>query len=121
MKQFVVRGMVTLGLVTSLGLGVSAVASAGGTPSRGTTTASSFRTYQKQLATYRANRNAIEATFRSSIQAAHSIYQQALSTATTSAQRSAAEQTEVTAVINAASARSSALVALGNAPTPPSN
>jgi hypothetical protein len=118
MKQFVARGVVALGLVTSLGLGMSAVASAGGTPSR-SATAAALKTYERQLTAYKASRNAIEATFRASVQTARSTYQLALSTATTSAQRSAAEQTEVTAVINAASARSLALTALGNAPTPP--
>jgi hypothetical protein len=127
MKQFVVRGMVALGLVGSLGLGVSAVASAGGNPPLGgitTTTgtvASTLKTYQKQLTAYRATRSAIEATFRASVQTARSNYQKSLLTATTAAQRSAAEQSKMTAIINAASARSSALVALGNAPTPPAN
>jgi hypothetical protein len=127
MKQFVVRGMVALGLVTSLGLGVSAVASAGGTPSVGgvtTTTgavSAALKTYQKQLRAYSASRSAIEATFRASVQTARSNYQKALLTATNSAQRSAAEQTKVAAIISAAYVRSSALTALGNGPTPPSS
>jgi hypothetical protein len=118
---------VALGLVGSLGLGMSAVASAGGNPPLGgvtTTTgtvASALKTYQKQLTAYRATRSAIEATFRASVQTARSNYQKSLLTATTAAQRSAAEQSKMTAIINAASARSSALVALGNAPTPPAN
>ena len=88
-----------------------------------TTTAASMalKTYQKQLTAYRASRSAIEATFRASIQTARSNYQKSLLSATTSAQRSAAEQSKVTAIIEAAAIRSSALVALGNAPTPPSN
>jgi hypothetical protein len=119
--------MVTMGLVASLGFGMSAVASAGGNPPLGgltTTTGavtSTLKTYQKQLTAYRATRSAIEATFRASVQTARSNYQKALLTATTAAQRSAAEQSKMTAIINAASARSSALVALGNAPAPPDN
>jgi hypothetical protein len=128
MKQFVVRGVVTLSIVASLGFGMSAAASASGGHSSGgsttTTTAadsSAYKTYQKQLAAYHASRSAIEATFRASIQTARSNYQKALLSATTSAQRSAAEQTKVTAIIDAAAIRSSALIALGNAPTPPSS
>jgi hypothetical protein len=126
MKQFVVRSLVSLGMVTSLGLGMSAVASAGGAPSGGSTTttgaaSSALKTYQKQLTAYRASRNAIEATFRASVQTARSNYQKSLLTATTSAQRSAAQQFKVTAIIDAAAARSSALIALGDAPTPPSS
>ncbi len=127
MKQYVVRGMATLGLAACLGLGTSAVASAGGTPPPGgitTTTgavATTLKAYQKQLNAYRASRNAIEATFRASVQTARSDYQKAILTATTAAQRSAAEQTKVTAIINAAAVRSAALVSLGNAPTPPAS
>jgi hypothetical protein len=127
MKQFVVRSVVTLGIVASLGLGMSAVASAGGGPPSGgvtTTTgatSSTLKSYQKQLTAYRASRNAIEATFRASVQTARSTYEKSLVTATTSAQRSAAQQFKVTAIIDAAAARSSALIALGNAPASPSN
>jgi hypothetical protein len=118
--------MVSLGLVTSLGLGMSAVASAGGNPPGGGTTttgavSSSLKTYQKQLSAYRASRNAIETAFRANIDTARSNYEKSLLTATTSAQRSAAQQEKVTAIILAAATRSSALIALGNAPTPPSS
>ncbi|HWD96198.1 MAG TPA: hypothetical protein VG246_07255 [Acidimicrobiales bacterium] len=127
MKQLVARGMVTLGLVASLGFGVSAVASAGGLPPLGGTTtttgatSTALKIYHQELTAYRASRTAIEATFRASINLARSNYQKALLSATTSAQRSAAEQNKVTAIINAASTRSSELIALGNAPTPPAS
>jgi ferredoxin-NADP reductase len=127
MKQFAVRAMAALGIVTSLGLGMSGAASAGGHSSGGTTTtttislSSALKTYQKQLTAYHTSRNAIEATFRTSIQMARSTYQKAMLTATTSAERSAAEQAKVTAIISAAYVRSQALTALGSAPTPPSS
>jgi hypothetical protein len=119
MKQFVVRGLVTLGLVASLGLGVSGVASAGNGP--GTTPAPTMRVYRQEMAAYKASRAAIEATFRSNVDIANAIYERSLSSATTSAQRSVAEQTRVQAIIQAASTRTSALVTLGNAPTPPNS
>lgn len=126
MKQFVVRGLVTLGIIASLGFGISGVAFASGHSSGGITTttlglSSALKTYQKQLADYHAARSAIEATFRASVQAARSAYQKSMLTATTSAERSAAEQVKVTAIINAAYIRSQALTALGNPPTPPSS
>jgi hypothetical protein len=127
MKQFVVRGTVALGLAASLGLGMSAVASAGGSPPLGgvtTTTgalSSALKTYQKQLKAYSASRSAIEATFRASVQTARANYQKALLMATNSAERSAAEQIKVEAIIQAAQTRSSSLIALGNGPTPPSS
>jgi hypothetical protein len=126
MKQFVVRGAVALGLVTSLGLGLSAVASAGSSPHGTVTTttgavSSAMKTYQRQLSAYHASREAIEDIFRASIQTARSTYQKSMLTATTSAERSAAQQSKVTAIIQAAETRSSALVALGNAPTPPAS
>jgi hypothetical protein len=127
MKQWVVRGMVTLGLVASLGLGTTAVASAGGNPSskdNGTTTGDTTpaqKIYHQELSAYRASRNAIESTFRASVNAATATYKQALLAATTSAERSTAEQNKVTAVIEAAQIRSAALTALGHAPTPPTS
>jgi uncharacterized lipoprotein YmbA len=119
MKQLVVRGLVVLGLVTSLGLGVSAVASAGNGP--GTTPAPTMKVYRQEMAAYRASRAAIEATFRSSVDTANATYERSLNSATTSAQRSVAEQTRVQAIIQAAATRSFALTTLGNEPTPPNS
>ncbi|HEV7959331.1 MAG TPA: hypothetical protein VGP11_07690 [Acidimicrobiales bacterium] len=116
MKQFVVRGLVVLGLVTSLGLGVSAVASAGNGPG---TVAPTMRVYRQEMTAYKASRAAIEATFRSSVATATATYDRTLSSATTSAQRSVAQQTRVQAIIDAAATRSSALTTLGSAPLPP--
>lgn len=118
MKQLVVRGLVAAGLIASLGLGVSAAASASGGPTSGPV-ATTLKVYRQELAAYRASRAAIESTFRASVATARTNYQKALSVATTSAERSAAEQTKVTAIIQAAATRSSALITLGSAPIPP--
>ncbi|MGA7834216.1 MAG: hypothetical protein WCA31_03325 [Acidimicrobiales bacterium] len=124
MKKLVSRGLVSLGLVASLGLGTALTASAGSVggiaPTSGPV-ASTLKAYRQELKAYNAERLAIEANFRASIALAKSTYEKALSSATTSAERSAAEQTREYAVIEAAATRSTALVQLGNPPSPPSS
>jgi hypothetical protein len=115
MKKFVVRGVLALSLVGALGVATVGAASAG-TPSHASV---SKKTYQKELASYRASRTAIEATFRASVASARSNYQEALASATTSAERSTAQQAMQTAIISAAGVRSASLITLGAAPVPP--
>jgi hypothetical protein len=115
-RKFVVRGFVALSLVGALGLATASVSSAGKAP-RGSV---SEKTYRTELASYRSSRYAIEATFRAAVASAQSNYLEATASATTSAERSAAEQARQTAIIQAAAVRSSSLVTLGAAPTPPS-
>jgi hypothetical protein len=115
MKKFVVRGVLALSLVGALGIATVGAASAG-TPSH---TSISKKTYREELASYRASRSAIEATFRASVASARSNYQEALASATTSAERSTAQQAMQTAIINAAGVRSASLITLGTAPVPP--
>jgi hypothetical protein len=119
MKKFVVRGVVALSVVGSLALSAPLVASAGSTGTVTSTSTISLRTYHKELVAYRESRRAIQLTFRASVSMAHATYLAALSVAKTAAQRSAAQQAEVTAIIEAASARSAALTALGSAPVKP--
>jgi hypothetical protein len=116
-KKFVVRSVVALSMVGALGLATAGVASAG---KAATHTSVSKRTYREELASYRASRQAIEATFRAAVASARSNYLQALDSATTSAERSAAQQSMQTAIIQAAGVRSASLVTLGAPPTPPS-
>ena len=123
MKQFAVRGLAALVLVTTLGLTSAAAASAGGigvtVGSNSGHGSSAEKTYRQELASYKASRAAIEATFRASIASARATYQKTLATATTSAERSAAQQAMEYAIVEAASVRSTALVSLGNPPTDP--
>jgi methylthioribose-1-phosphate isomerase len=115
MRKFVVRGVVALSLVGALGLATASVSSAGKAPH-----SVSEKTYRAELASYRSSRHAIEATFRAAVASAQSNYLEATASATTSAERSAAQQAMQTAIIQAAAVRSSSLVTLGAAPTPPS-
>lgn len=122
MKKLAARGLVVLGLATSLGFSTVTLASAGGLPGVPPVTGSvtsALKAYHQQLAAYRASLLAIESTFRASVAQAESTYQKALAVATTSAERSVAHQNKVTAIIKAAETRTAALVALGNPPTPP--
>jgi Zn-dependent alcohol dehydrogenase len=116
MKKFVFRGVVVLSLVGALGFAAVGTASAGSTSHR---TSITLKTYRLELASYRAARAAIESTFRKSVAAAQSNYQQALAIAISAAERSAARQTMQAAIIQAASVRSASLVTLGAPPTPP--
>jgi hypothetical protein len=115
MKKFVVRGVLALSLVGALGVATVGAASAG-TPSH---TSISKKTYRAELASYRASRAAIEATFRAAVASARSNYQEALANATSSAERGSAQQSMQQAIINAAGVRSASLVTLGAAPVPP--
>jgi hypothetical protein len=116
MRKFVVRGFVALSLVGALGLATASVSSASKAPHSGV----SEKTYRAELASYRSSRDAIEATFRAAVASARSNSLKATASATTSAERSAAQQAMQTAIIQAAAVRSSSLVTLGAAPTPPS-
>lgn len=116
MRKYVVRGVLALSLVGALGLATAGVSSAGSV-SHG---AVSKRTYREELSSYRASRQAIEATFRSAVAAARSNYLQAIANATTSAERSTAQQAMATAIIQAAGVRSASLITLGAAPIVPS-
>ena len=114
MRKFVVRGVLALSLVSALGLATVGVSSAGAASH----TSVSKKTYREELASYRASRNAIEATFRAAVASARSNYLQAIANATTSAERSAAQQAMAAAIIDAAGVRQASLVTLGPAPTP---
>ncbi|MGB8178592.1 MAG: hypothetical protein WCF63_00305 [Acidimicrobiales bacterium] len=115
MKKFVVRGVLALSLVGVLGVATVGAAGAG-TSSH---TSISKKTYREELASYRASREAIEATFRAAVASARSNYQEALANATTAAERGTAQQVMQTAIIDAAQVRSASLITLGAAPTPP--
>lgn len=106
-----------LGLVAAIALAVPAIASAGSGPG----TSVNQRTYRHELQIYKASRGAIEAAFSAAVKQARSLYNKTLTSATTSAERSAALRTMETAIIDAAATRSSALITLGNPPTRPSS
>ena len=118
MKCFLVRTAVALSIAGTLALSAPMLASAGSPPSK-SATASALRTYDRELAAYRASRNAIQLTFRASVSSARATYAAALSVATSASERSTAQQAMVTAIIQAASARSAALTALGGPPVKP--
>ncbi len=122
MRKLVSRGLVSLGLVATLGFATALMASAGNigsTPPTSGSVSTAMKTYRQELAAFDAQRDAIEASFRANVALARSNYRKALLSATSSAERSAAQQTEVTAIIDAAATRSAALVTLGNPPAPP--
>jgi hypothetical protein len=116
MRKFLVRGLVALSMVGALGLATASVSSAGKAPHSNVTE----KTYRAELASYRSSRHAIEATFRAAVASAQSNYLEASASATTSAERSAAQQAMQTAIIQAAAVRSSSLVTLGSPPVAPS-
>jgi hypothetical protein len=116
MKSFLVRTALALCIAGTLALSAPMWASAGSPPSK---SASALRTYDRELAAYRASRNAIQLTFRASVASARATYAAALSVATSASERSTAQQAMVTAIIQAASARSAALTALGGPPVKP--
>lgn len=115
MKKFVVRGMLALSLMGALGVATVGAASAG-TSSHATITK---KTYREELASYRASRAAIEATFRAAVASARSSYLEALASATTFAERSSAQQYMQTMIIDAAGVRSASLITLGSPPRRP--
>ncbi len=116
MRSVVVRAVVALSIMGALGLSTPVWASAGSTPG---TQSKAMRIYDREIVAYRESRQAIQLTFRAAVNSAHSTYQESLSVATSAAQRSAAQQAMETAIIQAASARSSALTALGSQPVKP--
>ncbi len=119
MKSLVVRTMVTLGIVAALAFSTPMWASAGSTNSTSGTPSKAMRTYDKEIVAYRESRQAIQLTFRAAVTSARATYNESLSVAINAAQRSAAQQAMVTAIIQAASARSAALTALGSQPVKP--
>jgi hypothetical protein len=120
MKSFLVRTALALCIAGTLALSAPMWASAGSPPSKSASaSASALRTYDRELAAYRASRNAIQLTFRASVASARATYAAALSVATSASERSTAQQAMVTAIIQAASARSAALTALGGPPVKP--
>jgi hypothetical protein len=110
---------VVLSIAGMLAVSTPLLASAGSNSSSKDATSSALRTYDKELAAYRDSRRDIQLTFRAAVNSARTAYSEALLLATTSAQRSTAQQIETTAIIQAASARSAALIALGNQPVKP--
>ena len=112
MRKFTSRGLIALGIVATVGLSTPVLASAG-TQQNGSAPS---RTFHQDESAYRASRRAIQNTFRSAVNQAHATYEYVLAHATSSAQRSAARQTYVAAIIQAAATRSAALIALGTAP-----
>jgi hypothetical protein len=119
MKTFVVRAVVALSIVGALAFSTPLWASAGSTSSGTSTPSKAMRTYDKEIVAYRESRKAIQLTFRAAVNSARATYEESLSVATSAAQRSAAQQAMVTGIIQAASARSAALTALGSQPVKP--
>jgi hypothetical protein len=111
MKKFSGRSIVAVAMVAGLFVATPLAASAGTAHKT-----SSARTYHQEVVAYRESRYAIQLAFQSAVTTARANYLQALSVATTSAERSAAEQALTTAIIQAASQRSAALTALGAPP-----
>jgi hypothetical protein len=133
MKKFTTRSLLAFGIVATLGLSTPIAASAGvvnrtsdssqrtygDIPHKSPGTGAN-KTYRQELAAYNASRLAIENAFHLAVSNARVAFSSALATATTSAQRSAARQVMLAAVIQAAATRSSALAALGSPPVKPS-
>lgn len=117
MRKFTSRTLVAVVAALSLAWGVPVVAGASPGNSGNSSLSASSRNYRQELRAYREAVAQIQANFQAAVNAAHSAYQIALATATTSSQRSAALQTMEAAIIEAAAVRSAALVALGNPPS----
>jgi len=115
MKKLSGRSIVAVALVAGLFVATPLAASAA--PQRSKT--SSSRTYHQEVVAYRESRYAIQLAFQSAINSARATYLEAISVATTAAERSAAQQALTTAIIQAASARSAALTNLGAPPVRP--
>ena len=116
MTKFSSRGLVALGMVGLLAVATPVLASAGSAP----VTPAQQRSYHKAIVAYRDSRYAIQLSFQSAVNAAKSSLASALALATTSAERSTAQQISDAAIIQAASTRSAALTALGKVPVRPS-
>jgi uncharacterized protein YpiB (UPF0302 family) len=112
MKKLSGRSFVAVAMVTGLFLATPLAASAGTERSK----TSSARTYHQEIVAYRESRLAIQLAFQSAVNTARANFVEARAIATTSAQRSAAQQALTTAIIQAASERSSALTNLGAPP-----
>ena len=78
-----------------------------------------WKAYRQALATYVAARKTIADNFRNAVQSAKATYEAALASATTGAERSTARAAYSLAIAQAAAARSSALISLGNPPVRP--
>lgn len=116
MKSFVMRATTALSIVGALALSTPLLASAGASAAP---QSKAMRTYDKEIVAYRESRQAIQLTFRAAVNSARATDAESLSVATSAAERSAAQQAMVTAIIQAASARSAALTALGSQPVKP--
>ncbi|HUY17330.1 MAG TPA: hypothetical protein VMV11_07190 [Acidimicrobiales bacterium] len=113
MRKLASRGFIALGMVITLGLCTPVLASAGSSGNQGSSTSKGLHT---GVAAYLATRHTIQVDFRSAIDQARTTYESTLATSTSSAQRSAARQVYEAAIIEAATARSAALTALGPEP-----
>lgn len=120
MKKFVVRTAVVLALVASIGLAAPVAAFASGATTSTTTTTTTtipFKARAHSLAAYRADRFAINQSFKWAMSAAQAVFQQAKDQATTAVARSTARAAYELALIQAAANRDSALTNLGKPPT----
>jgi hypothetical protein len=128
MKKSLSRTVASLSVCAALLFSASAASGAGfgrsnnGTGSHAattTTTIGPWKAYRQALATYEAARKTIADNFRYAVQSAKATYEAALASATTGAERSTARAAYSLAIAQAAAARSSALISLGNPPVRP--
>lgn len=127
MKKSLARSFASVGVCVGLLLVAPGAGAAGFRHSqRGTTvtslkaTLNPHKAYRQALATYIAERSAIAEAFKNAVNAAQASFVEALASSTTAAQRSTARAAYDLAIAQAAAARSSALISLGNPPSRPS-
>lgn len=113
MKGLVARSVVGFALVCALGLSASGTALAAHSTADPTTQRAVHETYVH----YQLDRRKIQRQFEHAVHVAHVAFVDAMAMATTSAQRSTAQQAWEAAIIKAATKRSIALTLLG--PPPP--
>jgi hypothetical protein len=128
-KRF--RTLAALTAVTALGVSVPAVAAYGDTTTTTTTTTtaptfssatasvSAWKAFHAQWKAYVDGLKAIDSTYRAARATARATYFEALSTATTPAERQAARAAYLVSLEAALNARVAAITAAGDPPTPP--
>ncbi len=128
MKRIINRSAAVVALVVAAGLAVPAMAGADSTTTTTTTTStiaasseatSVWKSFHAEWKAYVDGLRSINATFRSSRDAALSVYESSLATATDQAERQAARTTYLAALSVALNARVTAITAAGDPPAPP--
>ncbi|MFI5035319.1 MAG: hypothetical protein ACHQFZ_03840 [Acidimicrobiales bacterium] len=123
MKFPTIRSLAAIGLVAALGIGVPAAAFGDSTTTTNLSAkeTNAWTTWKAAWVTYIKGLEAINATYRASVKAAHSTYVTARRAAKTKAERQAALTAFDVSLAAALNVRVAAITAAGNPPAPPAS